>query len=94
MPKSKKRKTAKNRTAQAEQPTPAVEPSAMVPKVGPVKYVGQVRQEMRKVVWPTQRETVVTTILVMVMVILMGAFFFVVDMIVSAGVQFFIGLGS
>jgi preprotein translocase subunit SecE len=94
MPKSKKRKTAKNRKAQAAQPTAPVEPSAMMPKVGPVKYVGQVRQEMRKVVWPTQRETVVTTILVMVMVILMGAFFFVVDMIVSAGVQFFIGLGS
>lgn len=94
MPKSKKRKSAGNRKAQAAAPTPAVEPSAMVPKVGPVKYVGQVRQEARKVVWPTQRETIVTTILVMIMVILMGAFFFVVDMIVSAIVQFIIGLGN
>ena len=32
-------------------------------KVSPVKYVGQVRQEARKVVWPTSRETITTTIL-------------------------------
>lgn len=94
MPKSKKRKNAGKRAAQAAAPTAPVEPSAMIPKVGPVKYVGQVRQEARKVVWPTQRETVVTTILVMIMVILMGAFFFVVDMGVSAVVQYIIGLGK
>jgi preprotein translocase subunit SecE len=53
--------------------------SAKTDKVSPVKYLGQVRQEGRKVVWPTWRETMTTTILVMVMVLIMGLFFFVVD---------------
>jgi len=86
-------KKPKNKSKKAE-PIPPVQPSAMAPKVGPVKYVGQVRQEARKVVWPTRRETVITTILVLIMTVLMGAFFFVVDGIVSTIVQFIIGLGE
>lgn len=89
-----KKKPNKKAKSAASAPIPPVQPSAMAPKVGPVKYVGEVRQEARKVVWPTQRETIVTTILVMVMVVLMGAFFFVVDTLVSAAVQFIIGLGN
>ena len=42
-------------------------------KVGPIKYVGQVRQEGRKVVWPTWRETMTTSILVLLPTVLMGA---------------------
>jgi preprotein translocase subunit SecE len=63
-------------------------------KVGPVKYVGQVRQEARKVVWPTSRETLTTTILVMVMVILMGIFFFIVDWALATIIKLFLGLGG
>lgn len=63
-------------------------------KVSPIKYVGQVRQEARKVTWPTARETWVTTILVMVMVIIMGLFFFVTDLILSNGIQFILKLGG
>ena len=63
-------------------------------KVGPIKYVGQVRQEARKVVWPTSRETITTTILVMVMVILMGIFFFIVDWALATIIKLFLGLGG
>ena len=63
-------------------------------KVSPIKYVGQVRQEGRKVVWPTSRETVTTTILVMVMVIIMGAFFFVSDWLVNLVIQFVLSFGG
>ena len=63
-------------------------------KVSPVKYLGQVRQEGRKVVWPTRQETVTTTILVMIMVLLFGAFFFVVDMFVRLLVNFVLGFGG
>jgi len=59
-------------------------------KVGPAKYVGQVRQEARKVVWPNWQETSTTTILVMIMVIIMGIFFFFVDLITSNSVNFFL----
>ncbi len=63
-------------------------------KVGPVKYVGQVRQEARKVTWPTSRETMVTTVLVMIMVILMGAFFFFVDWVLAFAIRLILGLGG
>ncbi len=63
-------------------------------KVSPVKYVGQVRQEARKVVWPTSRETMVTTVLVMFMVILMGIFFFFVDWVLAFAIRIILGLGG
>lgn len=63
-------------------------------KVGPVKYVGQVRQEARKVVWPTSRETITTTILVMIMVIIMGIFFFVVDWALANIIKLVLGFGG
>ncbi len=63
-------------------------------KTGPVKYLGQVRQEGRKVVWPSARETMVTTILVLIMMVLFGIFFFIVDWITANGVTFFLNMGS
>jgi len=63
-------------------------------KVGPAKYVGQVRQEARKVVWPTWRETLTTTVLVMIMVLLMGFFFFVVDWALANIIQLVLSLGD
>lgn len=63
-------------------------------KVGLIKYLGQVRQEGRKVVWPTSREVVTTTILVLIMVLITGAFFFLVDWIVGMATQFALGFGG
>jgi preprotein translocase subunit SecE len=80
----KKPETAKAGNAKAD----------AAPKVGPVQYVGQVRQEARKVVWPTWRETLTTTILVMIMVVLMGIFFFFVDWILGSAVRGILGLGG
>lgn len=74
--------------------TPKVDAPVDVPKVGPVKYVGQVRQEARKVVWPTWRETLTTTVLVMIMVVLMGIFFFFVDWALASIVRLVLGLGG
>jgi len=68
------------------------EAKAAKDKVGPVKYIGQVRQEGRKVVWPTWRETMTTTILVMIMVLIMGAFFFVADWFIATGLDLIFGI--
>ena len=57
-------------------------------RVGPVKFLGQVRQEGRKVTWTPWRETAITTIMVLVMVAIMSTFFFVTDMVVSTALQF------
>lgn len=62
-------------------------------KVSPVKYLGQVRQEGRKVVWPTWTEVWKTTVLVMIMVAIMGLFFFIVDWVLANVVQLILGIG-
>ncbi len=63
-------------------------------KVSPVQYLGQVRQEGRKVIWPNRPETTTTTILVMIMVVIMGAFFFVTDFFLRNGVDLFFSFFS
>ncbi len=46
----------------------------------PVKFVREVRAEAARVTWPSRRETLVTTGLVLVMAALTAMFFFVVDL--------------
>ena len=99
MPKSKnKRKNAGKKKKPASAPVEAVAaaaaPEAAAPKVGPVKYVGQVRQEARRVVWPGWPEVWKTTVLVMILFILMGAVFFVVDWALANIIQVVLGLGA
>jgi preprotein translocase subunit SecE len=54
----------------------------------------QVRQETSKVTWPTRKETMISTGMVFVMVIIAALFFFFVDQILSGGVKLIFGLGS
>lgn len=70
----------------------AKEKSATPAKITPVQYLGQVRQEGRKVIWPNRQETTTTTILVMIMVVLTGLFFFVSDFFLRNGVDLFINV--
>jgi preprotein translocase subunit SecE len=42
-------------------------------------FVQQVKAETAKVVWPTRRETVMTAVMVVVMTVVLGIFFFSVD---------------
>lgn len=62
--------------------------------INPGQFIREVRQEVSKVTWPTRKETVVTTIMVFIMVILTAIFFFLVDQVLSIGVQFVLGLGG
>ena len=51
------------------------------------QYVRQVRQEVSKVVWPTRKETMVTTAMVLVMVVAAALFFMAVDFAFSNLIQ-------
>ena len=62
-------------------------------KPNALQFIRQVRQETQKVTWPTQKETLISTGMVFVMVILAALFFFGVDQILSAGVRLIFGLG-
>ncbi len=56
-------------------------------KVGPIKFIAQARTEGRKVTWTSWRETVTTTILVLIMVLLFGLFFFAVDYVLGTSTR-------
>lgn len=63
-------------------------------KTTPGEFVRQVRQETRKVTWPTRRDTLVTTAMVGVMTVVLALFFLAVDQLLSFGVRSILGLGS
>ena len=53
-------------------------------KTSPAEFINQVRTEARKIVWPTSRETVQTTIMVLIMTTILSLFFFGVDTVFNA----------
>ena len=63
-----------------------------VAKTSPGEFVNQVRNEARKVVWPTRKETVTTAIMVLIMTTLLAIFFLGVDAFFSSVVKFLLGL--
>jgi preprotein translocase subunit SecE len=60
----------------------------------PAQFVRQVRQEISKISWATRRETGTATLTVFVMVTIAALFFLLVDMVLSSGVQFVLGIGG
>ncbi|MBQ8630764.1 MAG: preprotein translocase subunit SecE [Alphaproteobacteria bacterium] len=56
-------------------------------KVSPIQFFRQVKQEVKKVTWPTKKEVIQTSIMVLVIVAIAATFFFVVDQILGWGVQ-------
>jgi preprotein translocase subunit SecE len=62
-------------------------------KTNPFEYLQQVRAEGAKVTWPTRKETMVTTGMVFVMVVLASLFFLVADQVVRFVVSLILGIG-
>ena len=61
-------------------------------KVSPMQFFRQVKQEIKKVTWPTRKEVVQTSIIVIVAIA--AAFFFVVDQFFGWAVKSIFGLGD
>lgn len=55
-------------------------------KTSPFEFVQQVRNEASKVTWTSRNETMVSTIMVLIMVVIMALFFFLVDQGLRFGV--------
>ena len=53
----------------------------------------EARMEVRKVVWPTRQETIQTTFMVLVAVIIIGIFLWLVDMVLAQAIQMITGGG-
>ena len=61
-------------------------------KTSPGEFIRQVRTEAHKVSWPSRRETMLTTMMVIIMTVMLGLFFFGVDQIFSRIVQALLSL--
>lgn len=66
----------------------------MAERTNPFTFLQQVRAEAAKVVWPSRRETAISTVMVLVMVVLASLFFLVADQVMSLGVSYLLGIGS
>ncbi|MBV2359820.1 preprotein translocase subunit SecE [Thalassococcus sp. CAU 1522] len=53
----------------------------------PLQFIQQVRAEVSKIVWPTRREVVLTTVMVFIMATLTAIFFALVDLLIRSGLQ-------
>jgi preprotein translocase subunit SecE len=60
-------------------------------KTNPFTFLQQVRAEIAKVVWPTRRETVTTTIMTLILVFITAIFFFIIDQLLSYGTSLLFG---
>ena len=59
----------------------------------PFEFIQEVRAEAAKVTWPSRKETIVTTIMVLVMVLIASLFFVSVDQALRLVVRFVLSLG-
>ncbi len=56
-------------------------------RTNPFQFMQQVRAEVAKVVWPTRREVVLTTIMVFILAALTATFFSLIDLSIRWGLS-------
>ncbi len=60
----------------------------------PFQFLQEVRSEAKKIVWPSRRETMITSGLVILMVLASSLFFVVVDWVLRMGVGLMLRIGQ
>jgi preprotein translocase subunit SecE len=63
-------------------------------RTNPLQFIQQVRAETAKIVWPTRRETVLTTVMVMIMASIFAIFFFTADVLIRFGLEAILKIAS
>ncbi|MDM9645141.1 preprotein translocase subunit SecE [Rhizobium sp. S163] len=66
----------------------------MASKSNPLMFLQQVRTETLKVTWPSRRETMISTIMVLVMVVFAALFFFAADQLIGWLLGFVLNIGN
>lgn len=61
--------------------------------MNPFKFLQQVRQETAKVTWPSRRETMISTLMVLVFAFIACIFFFVSDQLMALAIELILGIG-
>ena len=93
-PRSKARPTAvRARAAKTAAATAPASPlaaegaEAKKKRTNPVQFFSEVRAEARKISWTSRKETVITSVMVGIMVVLAAVFFRLVDFIIALGID-------
>ncbi len=72
----------------------ATEPVAPKKRTSIPQFASQVRAEARKIVWPSRKETWITSVMVLIMVVIAAIFFFVVDAGLSVASRAILSFGQ
>jgi preprotein translocase subunit SecE len=72
---------------------PRTGPAGRYKMANPFEFLQQVRAEGSKITWPTRRETMITTGLVVLMVFVASLFFIAVDQTIRIAVRFIMSIG-
>lgn len=56
------------------------------------EFIPQVRQEVKKVTWPSRRETILTTSFVFIFAVIAAIYFALVDQLAYKVIEFILGL--
>ena len=58
------------------------------------EFIRETRQEINKVTWPSRKETLMTTVMIVVMALVAGVFFLAVDSGLGFVISRFLGMQS
>jgi len=57
------------------------------------QFVGEARQELKRITWPTRKQIATSTWIVLLMVIIMGMFFGITDYVIGKLVKYILNVG-
>jgi preprotein translocase subunit SecE len=66
----------------------------MADRPSPIQFLQQVRAEAAKIVWPSRRETGISTVMVVLMAAFASLFFLIADQVMSWVVALLLGVGT
>ena len=84
MPTVQRSKGAKPSAAPVASPVVAAAPKK---RTSPAQFVNEVRAEARKITWTSWKETWITSVMVLIMVVVVALFLRVVDTALGAAIQ-------
>ncbi len=62
--------------------------------ISPIRFIRQVEAELKKVTWPTKKETQISTLMVLVMVVIATSFFLLIDVLSREIIRILFGFGG
>jgi preprotein translocase subunit SecE len=70
------------------------EPKSEGEKTGLIEFVQETRQEINKVTWPTRKETLVTTAIIVLLALIASVFFLAIDSGLGYAISRILGMNS